>query len=224
MLLQHPKVDDATATEIATTAQELELIDFAALINRSPFKSPKDERPAADGKKAAGGKDPNYKTNKLQEQHTFKLQNVYPGGSQEFVSFTAADKQIRANYDSAGAMPIQFHPVAGKPGVFLMQNRYVGDQDGGAIGQWISFTADGEWLYAKYSKDDAMPVMLEPLGDMTFNLLNQSPGQEGNYVSFTSDGMWLRANYSQADAMPLKAIPVQADSFRCDETGCALCP
>ena len=112
---------------------------------------------------------------------------------------TAVDNQIRCSYNSDGAMPIQFHPVAGKPGMFLMQNRYVGGQDGGAIEQWISSTADGGWLYAKYSKDDAMPVMLKPLGDMTFNLLNQFPGQESNYVSFTSDGMWLRASYSQAD-------------------------
>lgn len=70
-----------------------------------------------EGKAPAAGDAP------PKQQHTFKLQNVYPGGSMEYVSFRADHKQILANYDADGAMPIQFHAVQGKPGVFLMQNK-----------------------------------------------------------------------------------------------------
>ena len=158
-----------------------------------------------------------------QEQHTFKLQNMHKGSSQEFVSCTAADMQIRASCDGDGAMEIQFHAVLGKPGVFLMQNMAVGEHDRTPHGQWISTGMDGEWLYAKSNQEDAMPVLLEPLGDMTFKLQNQYPGQEGKYVSFTTDGLWLRANYSQVDAMPLKAIAVHANKSKCGEASCLLC-
>ena len=71
---------------------------------------------------------------------TFRLQNVYAG------SFRDSDLALRTNYSALAAMPIQFHAVAGKPGVYLMQNKYEGEQDGGATDKWISFGADSQCM------------------------------------------------------------------------------
>ena len=114
--------------------------------------------------------------------------------------------------------------MPGKAGIFWLQNKYLGDKDGGATDQWISVSSDDEALYAKCNKqEDAMQVLLEPLGDMKFVLRNQTAGKEDRYVSFTTDGLWLKANYTRADAMPLKALPVQTKVFMCDDATCVLC-
>ena len=78
---------------------------------------------------------------------TFRLQNMYVGSSMQYVSFRDTDLAIRTNYSELAAMPIQFHAVAGKPGVYLLQNKYEGEQDGGATDKWISFGADGQCMY-----------------------------------------------------------------------------
>merc|ERR1719379_2380760 len=94
-------------------------------------------------------------------------------------------------------MVVKFHN-AGASDHYLMEVTSHG------LNKFISFTTDKRWLYALYDSKDAMPVMVEDLGNGCVTMQNKWPGEEGKFVSFTTDGKWLRAAYPRSEAMPIE--------------------
>jgi len=99
---------------------------------------------------------------------------------------------MRVTYQRNNGMPIKFVPYKNIPDVYLMRSVFPGYAE-----KWVSFTADGSWLYAWYDNEaDAMPVKMVKKSQNNngsfkgtcYKMQNYYGDKGGQWVSFTTDG------------------------------------